>query len=196
MQTLSSKHKSEGLLRAKPLKTVQEKWEPIPNWEGYYSVSNLGRVRSHDRVVMRSNGRRQFWAGKIMSGRPTGSGHHKVQLRMNGYYEEHLIHRLVMLVFVGPCPEGQEVCHKNGNGVDNRLSNLRYGTRSQNQLDRVRHGTHQWAARTHCTRGHEYTPENIYWRPNPKGKPKRSCRKCTKERLRLRYLASKETIKG
>jgi len=40
-----------------------------------------------------------------------------------------------MRTFVGNCPEGMEVLHKNGNPVDNRLENLRYGTRTENILD-------------------------------------------------------------
>ena len=51
------------------------------------------------------------------------------------------IHRLVMQTFVGPCPEGKEVCHNDGNPSNNCLHNLRYDTRSKNQLDRNRHGT-------------------------------------------------------
>jgi DNA-binding transcriptional regulator YiaG len=49
------------------------------------------------------------------------------------------VHRLVMLAFVGPCPAGHEVRHINGDPSDNRLVNLRYGTRSENQKDRARH---------------------------------------------------------
>lgn len=48
---------------------------------------------------------------------------------------------LVMLAFVGPRPDGLDVCHGNGNPADNRLENLRYGTRSENMRDALRHGT-------------------------------------------------------
>lgn len=41
---------------------------------------------------------------------------------------------------MGPCPKGEEVCHRNGNKTDCRLSNLRYGTHSENYADRVAHG--------------------------------------------------------
>lgn len=51
------------------------------------------------------------------------------------------VHRLVLSVFVGPCPKGMECCHTNGNRVDNRLANLRWDTRSENTKDRIRHGT-------------------------------------------------------
>ena len=51
------------------------------------------------------------------------------------------IHRLVLETYVGPCPEGMEACHNNGDSFDNRLENLRWDTRSANNLDAVRHGT-------------------------------------------------------
>jgi predicted XRE-type DNA-binding protein len=51
------------------------------------------------------------------------------------------VHRLVLEAFIGLCPEGMEACHNNGVKTDNRLDNLRWDTLSNNQLDRVRHGT-------------------------------------------------------
>lgn len=50
------------------------------------------------------------------------------------------VHGLVARAFLGPTPKGQEVLHKNGNSQDNRLANLRFGTRSENNRDIVRHG--------------------------------------------------------
>lgn len=55
-------------------------------------------------------------------------------------YKRYYIHRLVLLAFVGPCPPGMECCHIDGNPINNRLSNLRWGTRRENMEDRVRHG--------------------------------------------------------
>jgi hypothetical protein len=50
-------------------------------------------------------------------------------------------HRLVLETFVGPCPEGQEGRHLNGNSQDNRLENLCWGTSSDNAADSTKHGT-------------------------------------------------------
>jgi hypothetical protein len=52
-----------------------------------------------------------------------------------------LVHRLVLEAFVGPCPEGMEGCHNDGNRLNNDLSNLRWGTRSDNRDDARKHGT-------------------------------------------------------
>jgi HNH endonuclease len=65
-----------------------------------------------------------------------------------------------MTAFVGPPPSGQEIRHLDGNPANDHLYNLAYGTRSQNQKDSVRHGTHLSARRTHCPQGHEYTTAN------------------------------------
>ena len=51
------------------------------------------------------------------------------------------MHRLVMLAFVGPCPDGMEVCHKDGVSTNSLLSNLRYDTHVGNYVDAIRHGT-------------------------------------------------------
>ncbi len=53
------------------------------------------------------------------------------------------VHSLVAEVFIGPCPLGQEVRHKNGVRTDVFADNLFYGTRTQNAADKVEHGTHR-----------------------------------------------------
>lgn len=51
------------------------------------------------------------------------------------------VHYLVLETFIGPRPENMECCHNNGNGEDNNLSNLRWGTRKSNMADKIKHGT-------------------------------------------------------
>lgn len=64
-----------------------------------------------------------------------------VALHKKGTPRIFLIHTLVLTTFVGPCPEGMECCHYNGDPNNNSLSNLSWGTRKDNGEDRVRHGT-------------------------------------------------------
>jgi len=56
-------------------------------------------------------------------------------LRHDGKNRTYEVQRLVALAFLGPRPEGHETRHLDGNRLNNRLDNLAYGTRSQNQLD-------------------------------------------------------------
>ena len=90
----------------------------------------------------------------------------------------------VLEAFVGPCPPGLEACHGNDVADDNRLENLRWDTRTENQLDRVRNGIHPGANKTHCKRGHEYTPENTMIQRKANGNTGRVCRECDRARRR------------
>lgn len=64
-----------------------------------------------------------------------------VALFVDGKRVERAIHRLVLEAFAGPAPHGHVARHRNGKCQDNRLSNLRWGTPSRNQRDRLHHGT-------------------------------------------------------
>jgi hypothetical protein len=70
--------------------------------------------------------------------RPQSSGHLHIWLgRENQCY----VHRLILEAFVGPCPPGLEACHgPDPDPSNNRLDNLRWDTRQENQKDRFRHG--------------------------------------------------------
>jgi hypothetical protein len=115
-----------------------EHWKDIPGYEGRYQVSDLGRVRSVDRLVefprylrdgaWRSASLRKR-KGVLLRPGPMRSGHLTVAL---GRGNSRQVHQLVLLAFVGPCPEGHEVLHLDHDPKNNRLDNLKYGTRSEN----------------------------------------------------------------
>lgn len=62
------------------------------------------------------------------------------------------VHVAVCEAFHGSRPEGHEVAHDNGDPGDNRSENLAWKTRSQNAMDRVRHGTDNRGERNHWTK--------------------------------------------
>jgi hypothetical protein len=68
-------------------------------------------------------------------------GRQRIALNINGTRKAIRVHTLIMMLFVGPRPEGMEVAHNNGDPSDNRLENLRYDTRVGNAADMVLHGT-------------------------------------------------------
>lgn len=146
---------------------VDERWLPIPGFEGYYEVSDYGQVRSVDRRVIGPirPGQRRTHKGRVLRDYSTTpadrlSDRRMVTLCVDGGRRYMQVHALVMLAFVGPRPAGMQICHGNGDGTDNRLSNLRYGSASDNTFDMVRHGVHNNARKTHCLRGHAFDEAN------------------------------------
>jgi len=161
---------------------VTERWLPVVGYEGFYEVSDLGRVRSMRRRV--AGGR----AVRILKPCQYPRGHLKVVLCVNGQKKDMLVHRLVAIAFIGPQPPGCEVCHYDGNPANNVLGNLRWGTRGDNIRDSIRHGTNAWASRTHCPQGHPYDTENTVISHRGNGNAFRLCRICSQEAKR-RYAA-------
>lgn len=69
-------------------------------------------------------------------------GYLAINLSHDGKKRQFFLHRLMLMAFIGPCPEGYVSCHNNGDKQDNRLANLRWDTQANNLKDKVRHGTH------------------------------------------------------
>lgn len=153
-------------------------WRSIPGFADHYEVSNKGDVRSKT-------------TGRTLHLRANGKGRLQIDLYQNGIRTTVEVHRLVLLAFFGPCPEGMEGCHTDGDHTNNDVRNLRWDTRRENNLDAVRHGTHPWAKRTHCSHGHEYTAANTYVEPNGA----RRCRTCLARR-RQKYVASRKPTRA
>lgn len=100
-------------------------WRDVAGFSGY-EVSDHGDVRRGSLVK------------KQMSDR---KGYRWVSLWDSGKSRTCYIAPMVAEAFIGPKPKGQQVRHKNGINTDNHFANLEYGTRSQNELDKRRHGT-------------------------------------------------------
>jgi len=144
-----------------------ESWASIPDTKGYW-VSNLGRVYS-ERTSRLLKARRMPRRGHMQVG----------VRRQDGTRYMTYVHRLVALAFIGPQPSpAHEVCHGDGDPTNNRVENLRWGTRLDNAADMRRHGTHNNTRRTHCVNGHPFDDENT--RRDAKGH--RDCRACERAR--------------
>ena len=166
-----------------------EEWKPVVGWEGLYEVSSHGRVRSLDRVVVRSNGHPQTVKGCLLGQSERRSGHKSLHLSRGGKARGYLVHRLVAEAFSGTPPVGKfYVLHSNGVPGDNQASNLRWGDQKDNMADAVRHGTsdcwgHKKNPKPDCPQGHPYSGDNLYM--DPRGR--RVCRSCKREWARQKY---------
>jgi len=106
-----------------------------------YEVSDHGRVRSWKVAGGRSTGT-SAEAPRILQGNQQRYGHTCYTLRLAGKSVYRFGHRMVVDTFAGGCPEHMEVLHKNGDAADNRLSNLRVASRTENAHDRAFHARH------------------------------------------------------
>jgi hypothetical protein len=150
---------------------VTERWAQIPGFEGHYDVSDLGRVRSW-------YARAGVPTPRLLNATPNSGGYLHLTLCLRKRPTTGRVHRLVLLAFVGPCPEGEEVRHLNGDLLNNALTNLAYGTKSENQQDSIEHGTNRQLNKTRCPMGHPYDAANTRHKPRGGG---RICRTCHRD---------------
>ncbi len=118
----------------------KEIWLPIKNYEGFYEISNLGRVRSLDRIVYFKNnkGSRQY-IGKILK-QKYHNGYAYVNLNKNKKLEVLPVHRIVAEHFI-PNPNNLPVVnHKDGIKANNYYWNLEWTTSSDNNLHAIKNG--------------------------------------------------------
>lgn len=168
---------------------MNERWLPVVGYEGYYEVSDLGRVRSVDRCISGPGGYPRRQPGRLLTQKPLPFGHMTVNLWKLGVGRTLLVHRLVLLAFVGEGPDGTECCHNDGDPANNSVSNLRWDTRSENLRDRVRHGTDPWASSSTCRNGHLYTDATTA-RSKQGGRICRVCRAASYRRFQERRKAA------
>lgn len=102
-----------------------ERWRPVPDYEGIYSVSDRGRVR-------REAGSERCKVSRILKPGSDTQGYLHVRLCRNGRGKTTKVHHLVLDAFVGSRRKGRVCNHKNGTRDDNRLENLEWVTHRQN----------------------------------------------------------------
>lgn len=127
-------------------------WFPIIGYEGLYSITKNGEVRSETRYIFQ-NGRKKLIKGKILKPWISTTGYKVVTLRKDGKSFKGFIHILVAMNFIGKRPPKMDIRHLDGNKFNNNVKNLAYGTRSENMLDAVKHHT------SSCDR---HNPNNIF----------------------------------
>jgi hypothetical protein len=161
---------------------------PVPGFPGY-TVTDDGRVFS-TRPWRGDNGPRQL-VGGINRG-----GYRAVVLCDGAHRRTREIHTLVAEAFHGPRPAGMDVRHLDGDSLNNCVENLRYGTRTENHLDAVAHGTHHNAKKTHCPAGHAYDETNTRVSSTTGDRSCRTCARASKRRQRERRMMAAANVRS
>jgi hypothetical protein len=117
---------------------MDEEWKPV--FDGNYEISNHGRFR-------RAKAGRRTHAGKLLALTKLKIGYLIVQPVINGKNKSHYVHKLVAEQFLGPCPAGHEINHKDGNKANPHFSNLEYVT----HLENMRHAHSRGLIKCHRT---------------------------------------------
>ena len=124
--------KSTHLKNKKRGGNMEEIWKDVEGYEGYYQISNLGNIRSLDRVITRSDGVTHLRKGRAMAKRISSDGYIIAKLSMNGKSKSIGVHILVARHFI-PNPDNcPEVNHKDCNRKNNSVGNLEWCTHQQN----------------------------------------------------------------
>ena len=124
-----------------------ELWKPISGYNGYYEVSNLGRVRSITRKIERfvpgSNRTKKAlytYKGKLVPFWITKKGYCRCTLNINGIKKNHLVHQLVAKEFLDNKDNKIQVNHINCVKTDNNVNNLEWCTNYENYIHSVKNG--------------------------------------------------------
>jgi hypothetical protein len=115
--------------------STSEQWRPVVGWEGWYSVSNLGRVRRERRG---GNAR----VGMILKPSADHKGYLRVRPTKDNFGRLTPVHRIVAAAFIGLCPNGKQINHKDCDKSNNHVENLEYVTASENKCHATRAGRH------------------------------------------------------
>ena len=114
---------------------LTETWKDIPNFGGSYQVSNMGRVRSVDRVVTCSDGRVRKYKGRVLKSLLNDRGYERITLSNGGKCIIKRVHRLVLETFKPHVNMSDlQVNHIDGDKLNNHLINLEWVTARDNIL--------------------------------------------------------------
>jgi len=156
-----------------------EEWRDIPGFAGRYQASSEGQIRSVSRLLVDQSGNSYLKKGRIISSHFGSSGYLQVGISMIANRPKtFMVHSLVARTFVGPRPDGYDICHSDGQKDNNSVENLRYDTRSANLMDEVRRGTNHHASKTECKWGHAFSEKNVSIRVKSDGLSQRVCLAC------------------
>jgi len=145
-----------------------EIWKSITDYENLYKISSYGNIKRITGRILKSS---------------VVKKHLIITLSKNGIAKNCYVHRLVLETFIGPCPSGMECRHLDGNPENNKLNNLKWGTRSDNQKDSLKHGTHRFQK-----------TDYIRYQPNTRGSKHGMSKLNNNEIIKIRKLFKEEIL--
>lgn len=115
-------------------------WRAVLGYEGLYEVSDTGEIRSvpHFSVINRPGYSGRWFPARVLNQR-IRRRYLSVGLFRAGHKKSWSVHTLVCDAFHGPRRPGMEVRHLDGDRRNNAASNLRWGTKQENEDDKLRH---------------------------------------------------------
>lgn len=111
---------------------MQEEWKPVTGFDGYYEVSNFGRVKTCKHSFVRKDGKPMTIPERIINGSVDTKGYLQVDLKIDGKRYIRCIHRLVADAFIENPEKKDQVNHKDGNKLNNSVDNLEWVTCKEN----------------------------------------------------------------
>jgi hypothetical protein len=160
---------------------MEEIWKDIKGFEGYYQVSNHGKIKSLSRSIINSKGIAKKLSEKILKPRPNKDGYVRVCLYSPSSNVDRLIHLIVAEHFIPKVDGKHQINHINGVKHDNHVSNLEWCTPSEN----IRHSFDELKREVFFAKGSEH--------PNSKLNEEKvyAIRKALQEGVSFRKLAKK-----
>jgi hypothetical protein len=118
-----------------------EIWKDVKGYENIYKVSNQGRIKSIERYIKHSDGRKpQYHKELIRKPQLSNKGYLNIRLSKENKLKSYLVHKLVAEAFIPNTDNKQQVNHKDGNKENNNDWNLEWVTNSENQIHALKFG--------------------------------------------------------
>ncbi len=131
----------------------KETWKDIKGYEGYYQVSNQGRVKSLERKVWSSRGFHLNLREKLLTQSTDSGGYTNVSLSKNGNHKTFKVHKLVAIAFLNHTPSRYKIVvdHIDNNKLNNNLNNLQLTSARINVSKDRNGGTSEYTGVSWCS---------------------------------------------
>lgn len=126
-----------------------EKWITLKGYDNFYEISNYGEIKSINRFVRSSTGRKRFVMGRMIKQKHNKDGYQFVTLSKNGQLQNHYVHRLVAETFIPNPANKPQVNHIDGNKTNNFINNLEWVSVSENAKHAYKNGLSSNIGATH-----------------------------------------------